>query len=100
MNAAEPIRIHVGQQREGCTYALHPRSRARIEAAHPTAQIASQIFVGFENEGSLVERQGLVWDKVAALLTGLNAEQLQALGGVEIYDPATDTHLPVTALAS
>jgi hypothetical protein len=96
---ADPLVIHVGRQSDGYAYELHPRSRRRIEARFPGAHLMSSLFVGVDNRSSLQQQEGAVLRQVATLLTGLTPEQLDELGGVVLYDPATDTRSPL-ALAS
>lgn len=94
------VQIHVGRQRDGCTYALNPHTRNRIKQAFPHAKLWSQVFVGYESEDSFEESQTNALLQVAQLLTGLTADQLRELGGVEIIDPVAGTRETVQALAS
>lgn len=95
-----PLRIHIGRQSDGCSYALHPRSASRVKEAFPSARIAPRVFVGFDTQAAFEEAHGPIWDQIAQLLTGLTHAQLQALGGVELYDPDTGARRSVQALAS
>ncbi len=93
-----PLVIHVGRQSDGYAYELHPRSRRRIAALFPEAHLVSSLFVGEDTEGAL-QQDSAILRQVATLLTGLNPDQIEGLGGVVLYDPATNTRSPL-ALAS
>ena len=98
--APQTIQIYFTQKHDGCVYALDPLSRQRIEKEFPHARISSRIFVGFDKEGAFEEVQGPIWNQVARMLTGLTEPQIEALGGIELVDPDTESRRRVTALAS
>ncbi|MEL6347477.1 MAG: hypothetical protein AAFV53_30455 [Myxococcota bacterium] len=97
---SSPILIYIGRQQDGCVYQLHPSSLRRVRAEHPSAKPASQVFIRFDSDGSFEDLHGPLWAQIAGMLTGLNAKQLEAMGGVELYEPRTEIRRPVTARAS
>lgn len=89
-----PIVIHVGRSSDGCAYDLSPASRARLRGvpgAHPT----KRVFIAFETQADYEEHHGPIEWQVAQLLTGLGRDRLEALGGVELYDPRTQQSTPL-----
>ena len=86
----EPLIILIGRQSDGCTYQLHPRSRKRIQEAFPETRIAPSVFVGYEGRAEFENLHAPMWGQIAQLLTGLSRDRLEVLGGVTIYDPATE----------
>lgn len=62
--------------------------------------MSSLVFIGYDRDSPHKEIRGSVLRQVAWMLTGLTPEQLQAMGGVEVYDPVTEAVRPVEALAS
>lgn len=98
--ASGPIRIHMGRQREGCAFDLHPTSRRRILEAYPEAEMSNLVFIGYDRDSSSKEIRESVLKQVAWMLTGLTPEQLQAMGGVVIFDAMTEAIRPMEALAS
>lgn len=90
----------MGRQREGCAFDLNPISRRRILEAYPDAKMSNIVFIGYDRNSPHKEIRGSVLQQVAWMLTGLTPDQLQAMGGVEIYDAMTEDVRPVEALAS
>jgi hypothetical protein len=83
--------IHVGQQRDGFVYRLAPESRDRLHARFPARPPrADSVFVGLETRASFEQVHGPMAEPVAALLTGLTAEQMASVGEVVFADPVTD----------
>ncbi len=83
------IVIYVGRQKDGCTYQLHPSSRARIRMSFPNAHITPSIFVGYETQSDFEVFHGPLWDQVTQILTGLSLAEIESLGGFRIFDPTT-----------
>jgi hypothetical protein len=81
------IVINIGRQSDGCTYQLHPRSRADIKKRFPAAQLVPTLFVGYDTQADFERLQGPLWKQIAMILTGLTWEQLEESGGVSMYDP-------------
>jgi hypothetical protein len=82
-----PIIINIGRQSDGCTYQLHPRSRAEIKARFPSVHPVPTIFVGYDTQGDFETLHGPMWKQIAMMLTGLTWEQIEEVGGATIYDP-------------
>jgi len=84
------IRIDVGVQAEGCTYALGPNAVAAIAERFPDARPARSIYVGYGTREAFEEAHGPMWEQIVTLLTGLTPERLAAHADVVVFDPATD----------
>lgn len=79
--------INIGRQSDGCTYQLNPRSRAEIRNKFPGVHSAPSIFVGYETQSDFESLHGPMWKQIAMMLTGLSWDQIEAMGGVSMYDP-------------
>ena len=86
----DPLVIQIGRQRDGCTYQLHPTSLIQIKKTFPNAQPAPRVFVGYEPQSDFETIHGPFWKQIATILTGLSWDQIRTLGGIKIYDPATE----------
>jgi hypothetical protein len=81
------IVINIGRQSDGCTYQLHPRSRADIKKRFPGAHLVPTLFVGSDTQADCETFHGTMWKQIAMMLTGLTWEQLEESGGISMYDP-------------
>lgn len=81
--------IYFGLQGDGCTYLLDAKSRERIQTAFPEAKLVPRVFIGFNKEAEFERLHGPIWEQVATILTGLTDEQIQLLGGLQLYDPVS-----------
>jgi hypothetical protein len=81
------IVINIGRQSDGCTYQIHPRSRADIKRRFPAAHLVPTLFVGSDPQADFETFHGTMWKQIAMMLTGLTWEQLEESGGVSMYDP-------------
>lgn len=91
MDARQPLLILVGAQSNGITYALDAPSQERLHRV-PDARRARKVFIACDDptlEGAALAREAVL------LLTGLTPERLEALGGVELYDPRSQTTTPL-----
>ena len=77
--------ISIGQQSDGCVYGLDVLSRARLQEIHPGAHRVPVVFVGYAAKSDFTTLHGPMWPQIAQMLTGVTAEQLSALGGVELH---------------
>jgi hypothetical protein len=85
-----PIVIYIGRKTDGCVYELGPEARARLTKM-PGATPVRRVFIGLDTQADFeLEHGGIEW-QVAQLLTGLTRSQLEAQGGVQLYDPRTAT---------
>lgn len=84
------IIIYANKQLDGYTCRLDPRSKAAIKSQLPLepAPVAS-VFISFDNKSSFEIIHGSVWEHIAELLTGLQEEKLQELGGFVFADAKT-----------
>lgn len=94
----KPIVILIGRQPEGCAYELSPDARARLKQV-PGAKPARRVVIGYDTMTDFEADRGSIEWNVAFMLTGLNREQLQDLGGVALYDPRARTTTPLRAAA-
>lgn len=85
MATGNPIVILAGLQGSGTTYQLHPLSRHVLETNFPTAQTVPSVFVGYTSKEDFERLHGPLWKQIAAMLTGVPAEQLP--GGLVIREP-------------
>ena len=84
------IIIYANKQLDGYTCGLDPRSKAAIKSQLPSepAPVAS-VFISYDSKSSFEIIHGSVWEHIAELLTGLQVEKLQELGGVVFVDAKT-----------
>lgn len=86
------ILINIGQQSDGCTYALHPRSLHEIKEKY-AVRPAPSIFVGYDTRDEFESLHGDMWPQIATLLTGLSWQQIESEGGAFLYDPVEENIL-------
>lgn len=91
------ILINIGRQSDGCTYQLHPRSSDEIRSRFPRARPVPSVFIGYETQAEFEELHGPIWRQVALMLTGLSWEQIEAMGGVRLYDPVAEQEVGLVA---
>lgn len=83
-----PIVILIGRQSEGLSYSLSPSSKKLIWKMFPAANVTPSVFIATTRPNGATN-QDRIWDQVAIILSGLSADQLERLGGYEVYDPVT-----------
>ena len=88
--APEALVIHLGIRSDGCTYELDATSLDRLKTI-PGARPVRRVFIAYDTRASFEHTHGPFDEQAVHLLTGLSAYQLAALGGVELYDPRTQT---------
>ena len=86
----EPLIIQIGRQRDGCTYQLHPSSRARLRKVFPDIRPIPSVFIGYETKSDFETLHGPLWPQIATMLTGLPEEKIEHLGGIKIFDPTEE----------
>ncbi len=90
-----PIVIYRSVNRDGATFALHPRSLDRLRAKFGQAVRAHpRVFIAHETRDDYERLNASIVPQIVSLLTGLTEERLQPLGGITFRDPATDQDLP------
>lgn len=85
----EGLVIDVGQQGDGCTFRLHPKSRRRLTAAFPEAQPLDSLYVSYDAGQQPESTLGSRWPGIAFLLTGLDESQIEQLGGFRVAEAAS-----------
>jgi hypothetical protein len=86
-----PVEILVGRQSDGSTYSLHPNSLKLIRRRFPQVHPRPTVFIGSDRQGGIeANGEGLVYNQVATILTGLSSRQLNDLDGYRVTDPLTD----------
>ena len=88
-----PALIQVVRQSSGLTFALHPLSRAMVRSAFPAATGAASVVIDVQTWYDYQKTHDSLTDlaeQVALSLTGLQAEQLHALG-YAVIDADTET---------
>jgi hypothetical protein len=81
-----PIVIHVTRQSLGATFTLHPHSRTAIRRRFPSTRQVYSIYIEHGTEFDFEQTNGLTWDHIAMVLTGLSLEQIEQLGGYCVFD--------------
>lgn len=81
------IEISVGRQWDGCTFQLHPLSKAMIEKKFPGLHPAKSVFISYENQQQSEWMHSSMWRQVASILTGLPENQVEELFEVVFVDP-------------
>ncbi len=90
------IAIELGRQGNGATYRLTSTSIARLREQFPGVQPTSHnLFIGYDTRELFEQQHGPMWRQIALLLTGLNVEQLEQLGGVCFVEPSTGSQYPL-----
>ena len=90
-----PLVIYATREFDGFTYALHPDSVARLQASPSRRALPQRLSVAFDVRAPLDREQGDTLEQIARLLTGLAPTELQRVGGVEFWDPATEEVLAI-----
>lgn len=93
--ATQPIFIFMGITSEGVTYELDTASQERLRQV-PGARPVRKVFFAYDREAVYEKRHELFDHQVVRLLTGLSVERLKELGGVELYDPRSQTTTPLS----
>ena len=92
----EPIFIYLGARSDGVTYQLDPASRERLRAVQG-ARPVNRVFIAYDTKANGEQEHEAFDQQAVQLLTGLSAERLAELGGVELYDPRTQTTTTLSA---
>jgi hypothetical protein len=82
------IEIAVGKQSNGATFELTPKTEAMLKARIPNWSPApNSVFVSFDRPWDFGRMQDPMWAQIVMLLTRLNEQQIQELGGFTFIDP-------------
>jgi len=87
------IEIDVGRQYNGCTFRLHPQSKAIIKKKYPNLHSASSTFISYENQQDFELISESMWRQIAALLIGLSEPQVEEQYEVVLVDPVAGTEI-------
>ena len=79
--------VNVGLQGDGYAFQLDPTSMKRLREGGQTASLPPRAFVAFDVTQAFQSVRDAIASHIVPLLTGLNAEQIKARGGVTFYDP-------------
>lgn len=75
------IIIDVGQQMDGMTFRLSPRSRIALSARLRSQSLPSSVFVSYDTRLDLNSPRKPIWQHIVSMLTGLSEKQIATLGG-------------------
>jgi hypothetical protein len=67
-------------------FSLHPHSRELIRRRFPDARPVSNISIEWTTKSDFEQQHGPIWEHIAMVLTGLTLDQLNSLGGYQVYD--------------
>jgi hypothetical protein len=84
------IIVNVGQQMDGMTFRLSPKTRAALSSHLPSQSLPSSIFVSYETTSDLEHAHEPIWKHIVMMLTGLNEGQITKLGGFKFVTPTDD----------
>jgi hypothetical protein len=83
------ITIQVGQQIDGYTFRLQPKSRQWIIQNFSEVHPVASVFISFDNRKNFEEVHGSIWHQIITLLTGLSIEKIREIGGFSIIESKT-----------
>ncbi|HMD98779.1 MAG TPA: hypothetical protein VKM93_15790 [Terriglobia bacterium] len=81
------IVVDVGEQMNGITFRLSPKTRAFLSSRLTKIAPPSSVFVSHETASNFENYPGPLWEHVAMILTGLSEKKLKELGGFEFVTP-------------
>src|SRR5208282_5864162 len=81
------IIVDVGEQMNGTTFSLSPKTRAFLSPHFRNVVPPSSVFVSHETASNFENYHGPLWEHIAMILTGLSEKQLKELGGFEFVTP-------------
>jgi hypothetical protein len=82
------IEVAVGKQSNGAVFGLTPRTELALKSRIPGWSPApNSVFISFDRPWDFERMQGPMWSQIVMLLTRLNEQQIQELGGFTFVDP-------------
>lgn len=87
------IEIDVGRQLNGCTFRLHPQSKAMMKKKFPDVHPPLSLFISYEDQQDFEQFYDSMWWQIAMILTGLSEKQVKTLYNVIIVDPVDGTEI-------
>ena len=82
------IIIEVGQQMDGATFRLSPKTRLFLSPRFKQLPPPTSVFVSRETASDFERFYGALGEQLAMILTGLGEDELKDLGGFELVTPA------------
>ena len=82
------IIIEVGEQMNGATFRLSPKTRVFLSSRFKNIRPPTSIFVSNETASDFEHYYGPLREHLVMILTGLPESDLQTVGAVEFVDPA------------
>ena len=82
------IIVEVGEQMDGATFRLSPKTRALLSSRFKNLPPPSSVFVSNETASDFEHYYGPLGEHLVMILTGLRESELQKLGGFEFVTPA------------
>jgi hypothetical protein len=88
------IVVAVGKQSNGATFQLTPKTRAVLESRFPGwSPVPSSVFVSSSRPWDFENMHDPMWAQIVMLLTRLNEQQVQELGGFRFVSPGNDDQI-------
>lgn len=88
MNQPQII-VNMSSQRDGYVFGLRPRSRVWLEEHFPDRARVSTVFIGLDAVRDHQSIDKSILRQVLSLVTGLSFDELHAVGGFQLINPAT-----------
>ncbi len=89
----EKLTIYVGRDMDGFTFRLRPKSLERIRAflkhKGSDASPLPQVSIGYDVRTDFESINGSIFPHIQQLLTSLEDEEINQLGGIQLIDPTT-----------
>lgn len=89
----DKLLIDVGQQGNGCVFALYPLIQPKFEEKLAETNKFSRVYVGYERGKDPDELVGAMSQQIVTLLTGLPEPTIAQLGGFAFRNPVTGEEL-------
>jgi hypothetical protein len=82
------IVVAVGKQSNGATFQLTPKAEMMLRSRMPGWSSApNSVFISFDRPWDFESMRDPMWIQIVMLLTRLNEQQLEELGGFTFVDP-------------
>jgi hypothetical protein len=85
-----PLVIDVGRMTGQYVYELDPETHQRLLEKYPDRKPMQSVVISFEAPQDLEDRDDSFCRQIAMLLTGLDWDQIEEMGGARISDPVED----------
>lgn len=82
------IMISVGKQLNGAVFGLTPKTEIMLKSRLPGwSSVPNSVFISYDRPWDFEQMHGPMWTQIVMLLTRLNEQQIQELGGFTFVDP-------------